>query len=393
VVSEHSRDCAPLIPGKHFVSGRAQDLALLADLLLDDDDRLAELRASAYELVRESLPIERSIDRLLAVAETLPAAPPASRPSPSSHSTASNPDELAELVMAAADRELQPIRAALKGVTIDMLETRRALSMLQVLALGEDPQQPLVAAETESYGAVRPRVSVAISLHNYALEIVEALDSVAASEHDAFEILILDDASVDDSAQVVSSYLADRPWLPARLLRHRANRGLGRTRNALVAQARGDFVFILDADNTVYPTALARLEAGLTEDPEASFAYAVSAILVNGEPQGLLSRHAWDPARLRDGNYIDAMALIRRDRLIEIGGYGEDPRLLGCEDYDLWCRFAEAGQRGVHVPQMLTTYSSRADGMVESVTKLDLSVVLSLIAARSPCLFAGPVNG
>jgi hypothetical protein len=60
VITEHSHDHAPLVPGEHFVSGRAPDLALLADLLLNDEERLAAIRQNAHEFIREAMPLERS---------------------------------------------------------------------------------------------------------------------------------------------------------------------------------------------------------------------------------------------------------------------------------------------------------------------------------------------
>jgi hypothetical protein len=388
VVTEHSRDCAPLIPGTHFVSCRPWDLGLLADLLLDDPERLTQIRTTAYEFVRDELPLERSVDLLLTIADDLPAASSAPR-DPQPNAVSHGPDEEFTARVATAVRdEVWPLRAAVKGLMIEVMQTRRTLSRLEHATTSEGRLEPVVVAETEAYETVRPRVSVVISVHNYEEEIVDALESVVSSEHDCFEVLVLDDASSDRSVEVVSSFLADRPWLPAVLLRHRSNQGLGRTRNALVERARGALVFTLDADNVVYPTALARLEASLHDNPLASLAYAIAAVVVDGEPDGLVSAHAWHPTWLRTQNYIDAMAMLRRDALIEIGGYCEDPRMTGHEDYDLWCRLADAGQHGVHVPEILTTYRSRPHGMLESISNIDDTVCRSLIMARAPRLFS-----
>ena len=52
LVSEHSPDSEPLVPGEHFVSGTLENLALLADHLLRDEERLAAMRLAAYDHVR-----------------------------------------------------------------------------------------------------------------------------------------------------------------------------------------------------------------------------------------------------------------------------------------------------------------------------------------------------
>ena len=80
------------------------------------------------------------------------------------------------------------------------------------------------------------------------------------------------------------------------------------------------------------------------------------------------------------------MSLLRRDELVALGGYTEDLRLHGWEDYDLWCRCLERGLRGVLVPQMLARYRRAGHSMLASVTNLDVSEAESLLRARYPVL-------
>jgi glycosyltransferase involved in cell wall biosynthesis len=234
-------------------------------------------------------------------------------------------------------------------------------------------------------------VTVGISLHNYESHVRDALESVAASEYADYELVVVDDESTDRSADVVEAFLAEHPSLPAALGVHGSNQGLARTRNAITEHARGELVFVLDADNGIYPGALGRLVEALDEHPDAAFAYPTIAVREGERPAGLLSYHGWDLDLLRVTNYIDAMALVRRDALVDLGGYWGDPRVVGWEDYDLWCRVAEAGGRGVHVPEILAWYRKTGHSMV-SLTALDVTVARSLIAARAPSvLSAGPV--
>lgn len=405
VVSEHSRDASPLEPGEHYISGRVHDLATLADLLLEDEARLEELRRSAYEFIRSELPIERSVERLLAVADRVRSLARLSRPL----STAPVPPQWphaasrvrlhggdrqvgerdpAARVAETVDAQLAPLRAAIEGLTIDLRETQRTLARLEHATTSEGRLAPVDVAQTDAYSTVSPRVSVLVSLYNHERDVLDALESVAASEHDSYEVLILDDASADASLAVARSFVAARPWFPARLVRHRSNQGLGVTRNALAKLARGELLFILDPDNLVYPPALARLETALLDTPQASLAYSIGTMVTDGRLTGLVSAHAWHAAWLRGESYIETLVMLRRRQLSEIGGYCEDPRLAGNEDYDLLCRFADVGRYGIHVPQILTVCRRRSHGMLESLTKLDVSVVLSLIMARAPNLFS-----
>lgn len=385
VITEHSLDLAPLVPAEHLVSARGENLALLADHLLDDPARLAELRLAGYDFVRSELSMAPAVERLIAIAESVVKRSRSLRirggtalPEPS---LAGTPNAIVEAVRA----ELKPVRSALKRLAIETDEARRQLEALRSPHAG--PQRgepsPRVVTETPAYRAVLPRVSVGVSLRNYEREVVDALDSVAASDYRDYEIVVIDDCSSDGSVAVVQEALAGRPWMPAVLLEHPLNRGLGRTRNAINAHARGEFVFVLDADNAVYPTALGRLVDALDHDPAAMFAFGMLAGERGGVPDGLISGQPWDPARLATDNYIDAMALIRRERLIELGGFSEDPRLVGFEDYDLWCRLAEQGEYGVQVPEILGRYRVSEDSML-SLTLIDTTVARSLMRAHAP---------
>jgi glycosyltransferase involved in cell wall biosynthesis len=175
------------------------------------------------------------------------------------------------------------------------------------------------------------------------------------------------------------------------LLHHPINRGLGHARNTAVDFARGEFVFVLDADNLVYPLAIETLAEALDGDPQATFAYGMLEMFDEQGALGLHSHFAWEPERLAAGNFIDAMALIRRAWLHERGGYTTDARLHGWEDYDLWCAVAESGGHGVLVPTVVARYRSTRHSML-AVTNVSAVVAESLLAERHPSVFAAAAS-
>jgi hypothetical protein len=387
VVSEHSVDVEPLVAGEHFLSGTAENLALLAAGLLDDEPRLAEMRVRAYDFARSELSVRPSAQRLLAMAEDLRAKPVPRRTGPPVAPEPSDANAGTTSASAVEYEQLSPLRAALKQISIDGLQLRRRMEALELgLRWSDARRSTTVVATTDAYAGSEPRVTVAVPLYNYASEVVEALSSVAASEYRAYEVVVLDDGSTDGSVESVRAFMDEHPWVPVTLLRHAVNCGLGRTRNALVERARGEYVFMLDADNEIYPATLGRLVDALDADPVAMFAYPILAVFESGEPADLLSAQAWDPEMLCNENYIDATALIRRQDLQDIGGYAEDPRLVGWEDYDLWCRVAESGRYGAHVPEILAGYRANEHSMI-GLTNLDVTVARSLVAARAPTVF------
>jgi len=92
------------------------------------------------------------------------------------------------------------------------------------------------------------KVSIIIPLYNKAPYVRRALDSIAAQTFADFEVIVVDDGSTDDGAAIAENY-ADARF---RLIRQ-ANTGPGAARNAGIAQARGEFIAFLDADDEWLP--------------------------------------------------------------------------------------------------------------------------------------------
>jgi hypothetical protein len=108
-------------------------------------------------------------------------------------------------------------------------------------------------------------------------------------------------------------------------------------------------------------------------------------------PHGLRSRHPWLPARLRHANPIDAMALVRADAVRALGGWTDDPRLHGWEDYDLWCAVAASGAHGAFVAAVVARYRVSPASMSAGTTDLSTRGAYEALVERHPGLMAGVV--
>jgi hypothetical protein len=387
LLSEHSLGFEPLVAGEHFVSVSYDSLDVALGALLSDHEMLGRMRSAAYAFLREELPLSHSIAVLAEAIEDVlrnPAARPSGRvPVPRPKHP---PMPAPEFERAAAARtEVDVLRMATKQLLLEQREMRKTLHNIELAVEGGVAAQDTV----ESYGPTRdmPRVSVVITAYNYAALVTKAIESVAASEFTDYELVIVDDASSDDSADRIRDALHWASWMTARVVTRARNEGLAQARNLGAELARGELVFILDADNVIYPHALGRLVRALDEDPDASFAYGIIEQFGIDGSTGLLSYLAWDPQRLRYGNYIDAMAMMRREALLEAGGYVSDPRLHGWEDFALWCAFASHGRRGARVPEIVARYRAAPHSMI-SITNIDTSVAWTLLLDRFDFLAA-----
>ncbi len=197
------------------------------------------------------------------------------------------------------------------------------------------------------------------------------------------ELIVVDDHSTDGGRDVVLRFMEAHPDFPVLLLGRENNCGLPQARNHGIARARAANVMVLDADNAVYPTCLRRLADALDADPGASFAYATLEAF--GAEPGLRSHLPWHVPWLCAANYLDAQALIRRDVLERHGGYREDEWIYGWEDWDLWLRLAVAGERGVHLPEMLGRYRTQRTSMI-SMSNLAADAMTARLRNRYPTL-------
>lgn len=211
-------------------------------------------------------------------------------------------------------------------------------------------------------------VAVVIPCYNYGRFIGEALQSVADQTERSLEVIVVDDRSTDDSVDVAGAWLrkhANR-FVRAIHLRNRTNSRLSLTRNAGFAAAEAALVFPLDADNTLTPDCLALLRRRITATGAAAAHPTLDRF---GGDTKQLPALAWDPDRMKHGNYIDAMALIRRSVWSHVGGY--EPMPLGWEDFDFWCLLVEAGLWSVAVPEAVARYRVHGESMLHSVTDLE----------------------
>jgi SAM-dependent methyltransferase len=219
-----------------------------------------------------------------------------------------------------------------------------------------------VVFEVDHLGTAQ--VTVVVPLYNYAGFVGEALASVAAQTLRELDLVVIDDRSTDDSLSVAVDWAQNNVTRFNRIsvLRNLANSGLGLTRNVGFDKAETPFVLPLDADNKLLPgCAAACLETAKVNG--AAFTYPI--IKKFGDAEGLMGVWGYDPVRLANGNYIDAMALMSKAVWAAVGGY--DHERTGWEDFDLWCKLAERGLWGERVPgEPLAEYRVHANSMIQT---------------------------
>jgi glycosyltransferase involved in cell wall biosynthesis len=122
----------------------------------------------------------------------------------------------------------------------------------------------------------KPRVSFVVPCYNYGRFLRECLDSIFSQEGERnFEVIAVDDASTDDTAEVLASFGDPR----LRVVRHAANRGHVATVNHGLAMARGEYVARIDPDDRYRPNFLLATVPKFLDFPEVGLVYGDAALI------------------------------------------------------------------------------------------------------------------
>lgn len=180
----------------------------------------------------------------------------------------------------------------------------------------------------------KPLVSAIVTTHNRPALLPRALDSVAVQSYSSIELVVVDDGSEEDVAPVVEGY---RKAVPVRFLRNSKPAGACRARNRGIEAASGVFVAGLDDDDAWTEHRVEKLMEAYSDQ----YAFVTSDVRMVYKNRSAVWRKSAEITLddLLYSNYVGNQGLIRRERLLAVGGF--DETLEAAQDYDLWIRLAE----------------------------------------------------
>ena len=205
---------------------------------------------------------------------------------------------------------------------------------------------------------VKPRpvaISIIIPCFNGARYIPRLASSLQPALNSSIEVIFVDDGSTDGSFEQFQQRM------PEAVLIKQQNAGLGATRNRAVAAAQGEFLQLLDVDDTIeFGKITSQLKFARTHSLDVVYSD-WRMVIVDGESE---EPEAWVHAEAKV-EIVEALlggwwfppnaALIRKEAFMTIGGCDST---LGntCEDFDLWIRMAIAGSRYGYLPGRFANY-------------------------------------
>lgn len=238
--------------------------------------------------------------------------------------------------------------------------------------------------------ASRPLVSVIIPAYNRAHLLGRAIDSVLAQTYPHLEIIIVDDASIDHTKELVDSYQARDNRI--RYLVHERNKGPSAARNTGLAAATGNFIAFLDSDDEWLPERIERHIEVFDRHPDCHIVYSpmkwvysdgTTRVVGTDAPEGRVFE------QLLLGNVVGnpSACVIRRECFEKVGGFDEDLRY--SEDYDLWLRLAKH-YSFKKIPEPLVLYYRHGDQLSTKGLKSKIDATYALLAKHKEDLDRQP---
>lgn len=182
-----------------------------------------------------------------------------------------------------------------------------------------------------------PVVSVLVTAYNRELFIGDAIESVLRSTFEDFEVIVVDDASTDRTAEVAARFAASDPRV--RVFVNETNLGDYANRNRVAGYASGKYLKYLDSDDVIYPHGLGVMVACMEAFPSAALGLSALPDRIGPYPRQLT------PAEAYRENFAGhdilgrapGSAIIRRAIFEAVGGFSGIPQV---GDHELWLRIA-----------------------------------------------------
>ena len=230
-----------------------------------------------------------------------------------------------------------------------------------------------------------PLVSVVIPVYNMEAYLAETLRSVLASDYPAFEVVVMDDGSKDDSLAIARQFAS----ADARVSVYtQPNAGACVARNQAITRTKGRYILPVDADNTISPDFIRKAVEVIESDDEVKVV-APRADFV-GDRSGEWHLPPFSLSLLARKNIMDTCALYRKVDWERVGGYCEE--IVAREDWEFWIAMLKDGGKVVRLSEICLHYRIRQQSKRVSDRSQKRHVV-EVLNRRHPEFFERELGG
>jgi glycosyltransferase involved in cell wall biosynthesis len=209
------------------------------------------------------------------------------------------------------------------------------------------------------YKNMSPRVSVVIPCYNYGHFLEAAVKSVLQQTFQNFEIIIVNDGSPDNTQQVAEDLIISYPDRIISLINQQNAGQPAIPRNKGIAQAKGEYIVCLDADDMIAPHFLRECLTVLDENTHICIA--VPSMQMFGDSHVFVPAQEYSFERLKHQNIVLTASMFRKKAWEASGGYATNVK--GYEDWDFWIGCGERKHFGQAVPTAIFFYRVSNEGL------------------------------
>lgn len=207
-----------------------------------------------------------------------------------------------------------------------------------------------------------PLVSIVLPVKNGSDYIAEAIQSLLNQTFDNFELIVIDDGSTDQTAQIVNSFSDPRITLVTQ-----ENQGVSKASNRGFSLARGKYITRHDHDDLSYPSRLAKQVQYLEGHPACSFVGTWAHIWTGNIPTSKIHRHPATPGEIAfsilfNSPFVHSSCLYRKEVFETTGGYTNDKDRVPPEDYEYFSRISRRYTMA-NIPEALVVYREVPNSM------------------------------
>ncbi len=190
-------------------------------------------------------------------------------------------------------------------------------------------------------------VSIVIPAYNAARFITKTLDSVKAQTFKEYEVVVVDDGSLDNTGEIVDNYIRIH-GLAGQCIRQE-NKKIAGARNTGINFARGEYIALLDHDDLWYPNKLQVVLDKFKLHPEVDLISHNLFMVKGGKKKGVLktgpaSSNMYKKLLFTRSLLSPSAAVFKKGKALEIGGFRENHEFVTAEDYDFWMRLSKVAK-------------------------------------------------
>lgn len=230
-----------------------------------------------------------------------------------------------------------------------------------------------------------PKISIITVTHNREAFIREAIDSILAQTFKDWELLVIDDASTDNTENIVNEYILKDPRI--KYFKNEKNLGIARTRNKGLELALGEYIAPLDSDDKWLDNSKLQKQVEFL-DINQDYALLGGGIIhidANSNNTKKVLFPVYDSVIrniiLQFNPFVQSTLLFRKKVALDLGGYSTSYMI--CDDYDLWLKIG-LKYKFTNIPQVLAGYRIHGTNITHTKRLTTAREILEIVKLYAP---------